>query len=221
MNLNSHLSRYKKSPLIGKKASKKTLKRYCDEISRSIALYRDGNKCFYCGGTSYLQVHHLISRKNLKTRFNLNNLLTLCAGCHNFRITAIHHSPWIIFEELRQQRFEQYKWFCLNRQKEKLLASEPINYLTILEELMKVYYEYFPLQYKKMGCFPLEQEKQIAWEYNSGFSTRYLANKFKTTTPTIRNILNRQNVTMRQEGTPSDIERQANKQKMQLEIVFI
>jgi predicted DNA-binding protein YlxM (UPF0122 family) len=215
MSPTPHLSRYQKSPLIGKKASKKTLRRYCDEISRCIALQRDENKCFYCGETKHLQVHHLITRKNLKTRFNLNNLVTLCAGCHNFRITAIHHSPWIIFEELRKQRLHQYTWFCMNRQKEKLLSTETIDYTMILKELMVIYYQYFPFEPRNNGLFTPEQEKHITYEYTSGFSLHNISQKYNTTTLTIQKLLKRHGIQIRDEGTRSLADRKVLKEKMQ------
>ena len=44
-------------------------------------LARDGWKCQSCGSLKNLQVHHLASRSKLGDD-SLNNLITLCAGCH-------------------------------------------------------------------------------------------------------------------------------------------
>lgn len=45
---------------------------------------RDGFKCVYCGSKDYLNSHHIFSRNNLTTRFDLDNGITLCAKHHTF-----------------------------------------------------------------------------------------------------------------------------------------
>jgi len=48
-------------------------------ISRKV---RAVGYCERCGGKSNLQTAHIISRKNRTLRFDFNNLLCLCSGCH-------------------------------------------------------------------------------------------------------------------------------------------
>lgn len=45
---------------------------------------RDNFRCVYCGDNSYLNAHHIFSRNNLTTRFDLDNGITLCAKHHTF-----------------------------------------------------------------------------------------------------------------------------------------
>jgi len=51
-----------------------------EELGNRI-LNRDGWKCQCCGSGKDLQVHHLVRRSQLGSD-TLENLMTLCAGCH-------------------------------------------------------------------------------------------------------------------------------------------
>jgi len=42
---------------------------------------RDGNECYICGSPKRLHVHHIIPR-NLGGPHTMENLVTLCSGCH-------------------------------------------------------------------------------------------------------------------------------------------
>lgn len=46
---------------------------------------RDHFKCQWCGRKDKLTSDHIFSRKKLNTRWNVDNGITLCAGCHIFR----------------------------------------------------------------------------------------------------------------------------------------
>ena len=48
---------------------------------RNQVLARDGWRCQSCGSTRNLQVHHLRARSKLGDDV-LQNLISLCAGCH-------------------------------------------------------------------------------------------------------------------------------------------
>jgi hypothetical protein len=56
--------------------------------TRKRVLNRDGWKCQSCGTSANLQVHHLVRRSHLGPDA-LENLMTLCAGCHRARAQAI------------------------------------------------------------------------------------------------------------------------------------
>ncbi len=45
---------------------------------------RDGFRCVYCNDNKSLNSHHIFSRNNLSTRFDLDNGITLCAKHHIF-----------------------------------------------------------------------------------------------------------------------------------------
>jgi len=64
------------------KPTKKSLTHKLDrECSRII---RSQGSCLRCGNTTYslLQCCHIFSRANRAVRWDLKNLLCLCAGCH-------------------------------------------------------------------------------------------------------------------------------------------
>jgi 5-methylcytosine-specific restriction endonuclease McrA len=52
-------------------------RRLCAKI-----LERDGWKCQYCGSSQHLEVHHICFRSRLGED-NQENLITICASCHN------------------------------------------------------------------------------------------------------------------------------------------
>jgi len=60
----------------------KKLKKQLEELWKKVCLKRDNYKCQYCGSTEDLQVHHIVSRKNLNTKFDIDNGITLCKKCH-------------------------------------------------------------------------------------------------------------------------------------------
>ena len=49
--------------------------------TRRAVLDRDGHKCFFCGATENLEVHHLLPRSQGGGDV-LENLLTVCTKCH-------------------------------------------------------------------------------------------------------------------------------------------
>lgn len=53
--------------------------------ARALAKQRDGNRCVSCGATEELQVHHIVRLEDGGAEFDLNNLRTLCVGCHGQR----------------------------------------------------------------------------------------------------------------------------------------
>jgi 5-methylcytosine-specific restriction endonuclease McrA len=57
---------------------------------------RDG-KCMYCGSKDYLNAHHIFSRSNRSTRWDINNGITLCSGHHKFSSTFSAHKTHVEF----------------------------------------------------------------------------------------------------------------------------
>jgi len=66
-----------------KKTKIKILKEQLEELWKLICMKRDSYKCQYCGSDKDLQVHHIISRKNMNTKFDVDNGITLCKKCHS------------------------------------------------------------------------------------------------------------------------------------------
>ena len=81
-----------------RKPSRKTLKNKLDK--KVSELVRARGQCERCGKKTNLQACHIFSRKYLNTRWGLDNLLCLCAGCHFWS----HANP-ILFAEWIQKFF--------------------------------------------------------------------------------------------------------------------
>jgi 5-methylcytosine-specific restriction endonuclease McrA len=54
-----------------------------------LVLKRDGYRCRRCGKDHNLQWCHIYSRRYITLRWNPDNALTLCSGCHLWQ----HHNP--------------------------------------------------------------------------------------------------------------------------------
>ena len=96
--------------LVKKKASvRKNDKKKKDIEWAKAVKERDGFRCVYCGSKDYLNSHHIFSRNNLSTRFDLDNGITLCAKHHTFSNEfSAHKTPteftyWL--EELKGKDF--------------------------------------------------------------------------------------------------------------------
>jgi len=63
-----------------------------------------GYKCEKCGKTTYLNSHHISSRSHKATRWNTDNGICLCAGCHIFNDGSAHRDPKEFMEWLKNYR---------------------------------------------------------------------------------------------------------------------
>lgn len=61
---------------------KKKIEKELVEILKRIVLKRDKFRCQYCGSRKDLQVHHIVSQRIVSTRYDPENLITLCKKCH-------------------------------------------------------------------------------------------------------------------------------------------
>lgn len=68
-----------------------------DLLSKKI---RSIERCERCGKKDYLQCAHIISRKNRTLRWDMDNTLALCAGCHFWA-----HSDPLGFAEFVKTKF--------------------------------------------------------------------------------------------------------------------
>ena len=95
-----------------------------------------GNKCEYCGKTEYLNAHHIFTRVNRSTRWDLENGICLCAGHHmlNSRFSA-HGTPLIFADWIRDMRGE--KWYkSLRKRADTLVKLTKSDLLRIEQELI-------------------------------------------------------------------------------------
>ena len=76
--------------------------------------------CEVCGNPGN-NPHHIIGRRNFATRWDLDNGICLCSGCHTMRRQSAHQDPmwfseWIMakrgedwYKALRKKSVEVYK----------------------------------------------------------------------------------------------------------------
>lgn len=64
-----------------RKISKKSLIKKCDILWSGIIKIRD-RRCIRCGKNNLLNAAHIYSRSNKNVRYDLQNGITLCVGCH-------------------------------------------------------------------------------------------------------------------------------------------
>ena len=53
--------------------------------------------CVICGEIKRLNAHHIIPREVKETRWLLENGVSLCPGCHKFRVNSAHRNPLWFF----------------------------------------------------------------------------------------------------------------------------
>lgn len=74
--------------------------RQLDDACRAVVFARDGYRCTICGTDKNLQWSHLRSRRYKATRWNPQNSMTHCSGCHKFK----WHEPPPGFDPLAWHR---------------------------------------------------------------------------------------------------------------------
>ena len=76
-------------PASKKARSRKYLVKELDFLARQRCFERDDWRCVRCKSGNNIQWAHIVSRRHLSLRWDLDNNLTLCAGCHLWW----HHAP--------------------------------------------------------------------------------------------------------------------------------
>jgi 5-methylcytosine-specific restriction endonuclease McrA len=84
-----------------------------DKIFSEYIRSRDG-KCLWCGGVRGLQCAHIIGRANLHFRWDPNNAIALCLGCHIYKW---HKDPLSATAWLKDSYPEYYNYWQENRYK--------------------------------------------------------------------------------------------------------
>jgi 5-methylcytosine-specific restriction endonuclease McrA len=88
-----------------------------DKEWREAICQRADNKCEYCGKSGRMNAHHIFSRSNLSVRWDLDNGICLCVGCHVFANHSFHKAPAESIEWLKLNRGEE--WYDALRLKAK------------------------------------------------------------------------------------------------------
>ena len=94
-----------------KKKKTKTRKQSCkklDEVRSKLVKVRAWFKCEHCWKTTYLNSHHIFTRNNYSTRFDLDNWICLCSWCHTMskRFSA-HRTPTEFTERVKEFRWQK------------------------------------------------------------------------------------------------------------------
>lgn len=97
--------------------SKKSLTRKLDKICSEIV--RATGSCERCGSKKNLQCCHIFSRTYRSTRFDLDNLICMCAKCHFWS----HKNPTLFTDWVYETRKEKYE-----------ILKEKFRYITKLSE---------------------------------------------------------------------------------------
>lgn len=75
-----------------------------DALARERCFERDNNQCVRCGSFK-VQWCHVIGRRHKCTRWELDNALSMCAGCHMFW----HEYPTLSGEWFRQRWAQRHE----------------------------------------------------------------------------------------------------------------
>lgn len=113
----------RKRKTLKKKQSKSYLNKKKDEQWSKAVKERDNHTCQYCGKKEYLNSHHIFSRSNFTTRWDLDNGITLCSGCHTFSSKfSAHKTPAEFIEWVKEKK--GLAWYERLREKAKQTTKE-------------------------------------------------------------------------------------------------
>ena len=86
----------------------KSQKKNLDKLFQ-IAINNRDNECKKCKKQQALNAHHLFSRARMNTRWDLDNGILLCAGCHVFSsLFSAHKTPRAFFRWIEE--YKGKKW---------------------------------------------------------------------------------------------------------------
>lgn len=108
-----------------------------DKLWSKLVRLKAKNKCEYCYKKERLNSHHIFSRSNRSTRWDVNNGVCLCVGHHTFGNMSAHKAPLEFAEWLKEKRGEQ--WY--NELRMKVSISMKVDFekreAYLLKELKK------------------------------------------------------------------------------------
>lgn len=90
------------------KPTKSTISKELDKLWSLIVKQRDGFQCVVCGKDNTVAAHHIFSRKNHSTRWDIDNGVSLC---------FYHHMRWAHVE------YEQFRDFIVGRIGKKMFET--------------------------------------------------------------------------------------------------
>lgn len=66
------------------------------------------SRCEICKGTSHLNAHHYVGRRNRSTRYYIPNGVVLCAKHHTFGTQSAHQDPEWFRQKMIKKRGEDW-----------------------------------------------------------------------------------------------------------------
>jgi len=75
----------------------------------ALAVKKRDKSCVICGETKRLNAHHMFPREIKETRWLLENGISLCPGCHRFRINSAHRNPLWFYVQVEDEVLDLYK----------------------------------------------------------------------------------------------------------------
>ena len=101
-----------------RKSKRSRLIRECDALFARLIRLKRGGRCEYCGKIPKprgLHLHHIFSRRCLRTRWDERNVVLLCFHCHRF----VAHSSVAGFREWAEVRLGPTEWALLTLEYQK------------------------------------------------------------------------------------------------------
>ena len=112
------------------------IKKRCDSLWSKII--RSHGQCEICGAQGVkLDAHHVIGRGNLNTRYDLENGVCLCSGCHTFNANSAHQNP-IFFLDWFKKTYGTERIDFLNAESNKHKSFKINDYIDLEKELKQV-----------------------------------------------------------------------------------
>lgn len=99
---------------MAKTKKRKSELKICDDLRSKLVKIRAGFRCEYCWDTKYLNSHHIFTRNNYSTRYDLDNGICLCSKHHTLNSsfsahkTPMEFSEWIM-EKRGRDRYDRLK----------------------------------------------------------------------------------------------------------------
>ena len=94
--------------LMAKTKKRKSDLKICDDLWSKLIKIRAWFRCEYCWKTNYLNSHHIFTRNNYTTRFDLDNGICLCSGCHTMsQKFSAHKTPLEFAERIIAKRWQE------------------------------------------------------------------------------------------------------------------
>lgn len=116
------------------KMTKKNIKIRLDYNWANIVKERANNCCEICGSNKSINAHHVISRRILRTRWDLRNGIALCSSHHFFGNFSAHSNPIWFLNWFKLYRPDDYKY--LESVKNEIISYSLEDYQEILEKLL-------------------------------------------------------------------------------------